>query len=144
MKRFDNERASEPEREVYPAPRYAWYVVVLLLLTIREPVRQGSRRRAAAGVSPAGAAPPLREVWAYMSGNRVENEHRSPPWVVAPFRSALSKFRQETSVQRPAWTRSAWPRLRSLISCRAPSSPVEDLSSIPSPSTSFVGMGVAD
>ena len=45
-------------------------LVALLLLTIREPARQGTRRKAVAGVSPAVAVPPLREVWAYMSGNR--------------------------------------------------------------------------
>ena len=45
-------------------------LVALLLLTIREPVRQGTRKKSAAGVSPAVVVPPLREVWAYMSGNR--------------------------------------------------------------------------
>ena len=45
-------------------------LVALLLLTVREPVRQGTRRKAAAGVPPAVVVPPLREVWAYMSGNR--------------------------------------------------------------------------
>ena len=45
-------------------------LVALLLLTIREPARQGTRRKAAASARPAVAAPPLREVWAYMSGNR--------------------------------------------------------------------------
>ena len=45
-------------------------LVALLLLTIREPVRQGTRKKSAAGVPPAVVVPPLREVWAYMSGNR--------------------------------------------------------------------------
>ena len=45
-------------------------LVALLLLTIREPARQGTRKKSAAGVPPAGVVPPLREVWAYMSGNR--------------------------------------------------------------------------
>ena len=46
-------------------------LVAPLLLTIREPARQGTPRKIATGVSPAIAVPPLREVWAYMSGNRV-------------------------------------------------------------------------
>ena len=45
-------------------------LVALLLLTIREPARQGTRRKAVTGGSSAPAVPPLREVWAYMSGNR--------------------------------------------------------------------------
>ena len=45
-------------------------LVALLLLTILEPVRQGTRKKSAAGVPPAVVVPPLREVWAYMSGNR--------------------------------------------------------------------------
>ena len=45
-------------------------LVALLLLTIREPARQGTRRKAVPGGSSAPAVPPLREVWAYMSGNR--------------------------------------------------------------------------
>ena len=43
-------------------------LVALLLLTIREPVRQGTRKKAPAGVPPAVAVPPLREVWACISG----------------------------------------------------------------------------
>ena len=45
-------------------------LVAMLLLTIREPARQGTRRKAAASLSPVVAVPSLREVWAYMSGNR--------------------------------------------------------------------------
>lgn len=45
-------------------------LVAPLLLTIREPARQGSSRKGATGVSSAIAVPPLREVWAYMTGNR--------------------------------------------------------------------------
>lgn len=45
-------------------------LVAPLLLTIREPARQGSLRKIATGVSPAIAVPPLREVWAYTSANR--------------------------------------------------------------------------
>lgn len=45
-------------------------LVAPLLLTIREPARQGSHRKMATSGSPAIAVPPLREVWAYMSGNR--------------------------------------------------------------------------
>jgi MFS family permease len=43
-------------------------LVALLLLTVREPARQGVRTTAAVGVAP--VAPALREVWAYMRGNR--------------------------------------------------------------------------
>jgi MFS family permease len=45
-------------------------LIALLLLTIREPLRQGSRMKAAGGRSLVVLAPPLREVWAYMSANR--------------------------------------------------------------------------
>lgn len=45
-------------------------LVALLLLTIREPMRQGIRKKVAADGSSAIAAPPLREVWDYMSANR--------------------------------------------------------------------------
>ncbi len=45
-------------------------LVALLLLTIREPARQGARRKAVANVSRVVAVPSLGEVWAYMSGNR--------------------------------------------------------------------------
>lgn len=45
-------------------------LVAPLLLTIREPARQGARIKAAAQVPLAIAAPPLREVRAYMAGNR--------------------------------------------------------------------------
>jgi MFS family permease len=46
-------------------------LVALLLLSIREPARQGIRRKDAMGVPSAVLAPPpLREVWAYVSANR--------------------------------------------------------------------------
>ncbi len=45
-------------------------LVALLMLTIREPARQGTQKKSAAGVPPGVEVPPLREVWAYMSGNR--------------------------------------------------------------------------
>jgi MFS family permease len=43
-------------------------LVALLLLTVREPARQGVRTTVAAGVAPIAPAP--SEVWAYMRGNR--------------------------------------------------------------------------
>jgi MFS family permease len=47
-------------------------LVALLLLTIREPARQGVGAKVAAGVVEGGAtaAVPLGEVWAYLCGNR--------------------------------------------------------------------------
>jgi MFS family permease len=45
-------------------------LVALLLLTIREPVRQGLRRFETTNGTNIRVAPPLREVWAYMSANR--------------------------------------------------------------------------
>jgi MFS family permease len=45
-------------------------VVALILLTIREPTRRGTRSQATSGNAPPVTAPSLREVWAYMSANR--------------------------------------------------------------------------